>query len=66
MGDVAVDDLRFTGCSEPSPPSQCINKFKCDSGHCVETSGKCDHVPDCCDGSDERNSTCASYSRYEL
>ena len=65
MGDVAVDDLQFTGCNQPSPPSVCaLNKFRCASGHCVDLTGKCDFVPDCCDGSDESNSTCASYNRY--
>lgn len=65
LGDIAVDDVSFVNCMQPVPPSSCSgNTFKCDSGHCVDQSAKCDFEPDCCDGSEERNSTCAKYNRY--
>lgn len=67
LGDIAVDDVSFENCMQPLPPSSCSgNTFKCDSGHCISSSAKCDFEPDCCDGSEERNSTCSKYNRYVL
>ena len=65
LGDIAVDDLSFESCAEPIPPSSCsgASTFRCDSGHCVDQSVKCDFEKDCCDGSDEKNSTCGGYKR---
>jgi len=65
LGDIAVDDVSFVNCMQPLPPSSCSgNSFKCASGHCIDQSAKCDFEPDCCDGSEESNSTCVKYNRY--
>ena len=67
LGDIAVDDLSFENCAEPPPPSSgtCSggNAFRCKSGHCIDQSAMCDFEPDCCDGSEETNVTCARYNR---
>ncbi|EDO47788.1 predicted protein [Nematostella vectensis] len=64
LGDIAIDDLSFDNCFQPDPPSSCSsNQFRCDSGHCISSSSKCDFETDCCDGSEERNSTCTAYTR---
>lgn len=65
LGDIAVDDLSFENCAQPAPPSGCSggSTFRCDSGHCIDRSAKCDFEPDCCDGSEEKNSTCVGYNR---
>ena len=65
LGDIAVDDLGFENCMQPLPPGSCSSgKFQCDSRHCIDLSAKCDFEQDCCDGSEEKNSTCAKYNRY--
>ena len=65
LGDIALDDVSFVNCMQPLPPRSCSgNSFKCDSGHCIDQSAKCDFEPDCCDGTEERNSTCTKYNRY--
>lgn len=63
LGDIAIDDLSFENCAQPSPPASCSGKFPCDSGHCISVDSKCDFDADCCDGTDERNTTCANYER---
>lgn len=66
LGDIAVDDVSFENCMQPAPPPSCSggNAFRCDSGHCIDQSMKCDFEPDCCDGSEEKDSTCVNYNRY--
>ena len=68
LGDIAIDDLTFDNCAQRPPQGSCSgsNAFLCDSGHCVDNSQKCDFEPDCCDGSEERNSTCIAYNRYVM
>ena len=65
LGDIALDDISFENCAQPLPPSSCrgSNAFRCDSGHCIDQSVKCDFEPDCCDSSEEKNSTCVNYNR---
>lgn len=65
LGDIAVDDVSFENCAEPLPSQTCsgFSAFRCQSGHCIDMSGKCDFEPDCCDGSEETNAVCAKYNR---
>ena len=67
-GFLAVDDFVFMNCEYPPPqtPSCAVNQFTCDSGHCIDITQKCDYQTDCCDGSDEKASTCAAYNMCDF
>ena len=62
---IAIDDLRFADCEYKKPTQQCnaADQFKCNSNHCVSNLAVCDLSNDCCDGSDEAQSTCANFYR---
>ncbi|WAR02785.1 MLRP2-like protein [Mya arenaria] len=66
-GFVAIDDLQFKNCEYPVPPASCmLGQFTCNSGHCISQTQKCDFQTDCCDGSDELQSTCSGYNRCDF
>ena len=63
-GDIAIDDVKFDGCAVSAPPSSCSsNQMKCNNGYCIPNSAKCDFEQDCCDGTEESDSVCSSYTR---
>ncbi len=54
-GDIAVDDISFSGCALPGPASWC-SQFRCLKNQaCVPYSRQCDFTDDCGDGTDEQN-----------
>ncbi|XP_033638977.1 MAM and LDL-receptor class A domain-containing protein 1-like [Asterias rubens] len=66
-GDIAIDDISFTGCGIPQPsPGSCRDtEFRCASTACIDNSRICDFSDDCGDLSDETLTVCNSDSaRY--
>lgn len=63
VGDVAVDDISFKGCS----PLRILDKpctseeFTCANKYCIPQENLCDFVNDCADNSDELDSICSKY-----
>ncbi|XP_022097778.1 MAM and LDL-receptor class A domain-containing protein 1-like isoform X1 [Acanthaster planci] len=72
LGDIAIDDISFSGCGVPEPVSgSCgTNQFRCASQACVNNDRVCDFSDDCGDYSDEAVSVCnapqASYDRCDF
>ncbi|XP_012586720.1 PREDICTED: MAM and LDL-receptor class A domain-containing protein 1 [Condylura cristata] len=64
MGDVAVDDISFLGCSPLlSPERKCTaQEFTCANKHCIAENKLCDFVNDCADNSDEAAFICSPSS----
>ncbi|XP_041365734.1 MAM and LDL-receptor class A domain-containing protein 1-like [Gigantopelta aegis] len=63
LGDIAIDDIYFQHCSQPTT-KDCrgsTGQFTCNSKACISKSRLCDYTDDCGDGSDEQNSTCKNY-----
>ena len=55
-GDIAIDDLLFTGCGLPPVESSCKpEQFTCTRGSCTKKEYQCDFNDDCGDSSDEVN-----------
>lgn len=66
LGDIAIDDISFQGCSlpTPSPNGQCNRRqFKCSTGACIDQWRRCDFTDDCGDGSDETVKQCQGYDK---
>ncbi|CAG5126619.1 unnamed protein product, partial [Candidula unifasciata] len=58
-----LDNLVFANCASP-PSRQCgVNERSCSNGDCFNTNQLCDLSNDCCDGSDESDPLCYSYSK---
>ena len=53
----------------PQQPSTCSEgesgHFRCESGHCINSTSLCDLENDCCDRSDETYVLCTNYYRFE-
>uniref|UniRef100_A0A286XQ85 MAM and LDL receptor class A domain containing 1 n=1 Tax=Cavia porcellus TaxID=10141 RepID=A0A286XQ85_CAVPO len=64
IGDVAVDDVSFQGCSPlPRPDRKCTaQEFSCANKHCIPEDQLCDFVNDCADNSDETDFICNAFS----
>ena len=61
IGDIAIDDISFQGCSIPAKQQSCrSDQHRCSNGVCIDDSRVCDYTDDCGDQSDELNSTCSS------
>ncbi|CAB4000024.1 MAM and LDL-receptor class A domain-containing 2 [Paramuricea clavata] len=58
-GDIAIDDLLFTGCGLPVTGKCRPEEFTCQRGSCTKTTYLCDFNDDCGDNSDELN--CGNY-----
>ena len=54
-GDIAIDDLLFTGCGLPVQRNCLPEEFTCRRGSCTKNTYKCDFNDDCGDNSDELN-----------
>ena len=54
-GDIAIDDLQFTGCGLPVKQKCKPEEFTCKRGSCTKKSYLCDFNDDCGDNSDETN-----------
>ena len=65
-GDIALDDVAFSGCDPSFKPPKCTkNQFRCTNKWCVDLSQKCDFTDDCGDGSDEMGCS-GEYSALSL
>ncbi|EDV21956.1 uncharacterized protein TRIADDRAFT_59472 [Trichoplax adhaerens] len=63
-GDIAIDDLQFSNCAKPSPPTTCPgSQKKCKNNYCYEANLECDFNNDCCDKTDETLLVCSTYTR---
>ncbi|CAM4599204.1 unnamed protein product [Lepidochelys kempii] len=62
VGDVAVDDISFEGCSPLLIPDRpCTSEeFTCANKYCIPKDNLCDFVNDCADNSDENPNICST------
>ncbi|XP_077865040.1 MAM and LDL-receptor class A domain-containing protein 2-like [Saccoglossus kowalevskii] len=67
LGDIAVDDIIFEGCTLPEIVPSCqTDQFRCTRGSCVESDRLCDYNDDCGDYSDEAIALCDPYERCDF
>ncbi|XP_041367445.1 MAM and LDL-receptor class A domain-containing protein 2-like [Gigantopelta aegis] len=66
-GAIAIDEIQFENCGIPPVQKSCTaDQFRCTRGACVPKSSLCDNIDDCGDKSDETDSSCQNYKKYNF
>lgn len=68
IGATAIDNIQFSDCSMNPPVTQCNTNthFSCQNKACIPMNLMCDLTNDCGDNSDETQSVCNNYKRYNF